>query len=80
MPLVFGTDGVRGRANDELTPEVAVAFGRAVVRTLGDATLLVGRGPAGSSRAAAKADSIAASTLASSLRPDPDSTLRPLSP
>ncbi|HEV3211918.1 MAG TPA: phosphoglucosamine mutase [Acidimicrobiales bacterium] len=43
MPLVFGTDGVRGRANDELTPEVAVAFGRAVVRTLGDATLLVGR-------------------------------------
>ena len=43
MPLVFGTDGVRGRANDELTPEVAVAFGRAVVRTLGTATLLVGR-------------------------------------
>ena len=35
MPLVFGTDGVRGRANDELTPEVAVAFGRAVVRILG---------------------------------------------
>jgi phosphoglucosamine mutase len=43
VPLLFGTDGVRGRANDELTPEVAVAFGRAVVRTLGDATLLVGR-------------------------------------
>jgi len=43
VPLLFGTDGVRGRANDELTPEVAVAFGRAVVRTLGDATLVVGR-------------------------------------
>ena len=43
MPLVFGTDGVRGRANDELTPEVAVAFGRAVVRVLGVPALLVGR-------------------------------------
>jgi len=43
VPLLFGTDGVRGRANDELTPEVAVAFGRAVVRTLGTSALLVGR-------------------------------------
>jgi phosphoglucosamine mutase len=43
VPLVFGTDGVRGRANDELTPEVAVAFGRAVVAVLGVTTLLVGR-------------------------------------
>jgi phosphoglucosamine mutase len=43
VPLVFGTDGVRGRANDELTPEVAVAFGRAVVRILGVPRLLVGR-------------------------------------
>jgi phosphoglucosamine mutase len=42
VPLVFGTDGVRGRANDELTPEVAVAFGRAVVRILGVPTLIVG--------------------------------------
>jgi phosphoglucosamine mutase len=49
VPLLFGTDGVRGRANDELTPEVAVAFGRAVVRTLGGATLLVGRDPRRSS-------------------------------
>jgi phosphoglucosamine mutase len=43
VPLVFGTDGVRGRANDELTPEVAVAFARAVVRTLGVRLLNVGR-------------------------------------
>jgi phosphoglucosamine mutase len=43
VPLVFGTDGVRGRANDELTPEVAVAFGRAVVRILGVKRVLVGR-------------------------------------
>ena len=43
MPLVFGTDGVRGRADAELTPEVAFAFGRAVVATLDVPTLLVGR-------------------------------------
>jgi len=30
----FGTDGVRGVANTELTPELAVGLGRAVVRTL----------------------------------------------
>ena len=42
-PLSFGTDGVRGRANDELTPEYALAFGRAVVRVLGPARLFVGR-------------------------------------
>ncbi len=43
MPLSFGTDGVRGRANDELTPEHALRFGRAVVVVLGAASLLVGR-------------------------------------
>jgi phosphoglucosamine mutase len=42
VPLAFGTDGVRGHA-DELTDDVAVAFGGAVVRTLGAGTLLVGR-------------------------------------
>jgi phosphoglucosamine mutase len=42
-PLSFGTDGVRGRANDELTPEHALRFGRAVVTVLGATTLLVGR-------------------------------------
>jgi phosphoglucosamine mutase len=43
VPLSFGTDGVRGRANDELTPEHALRFGRAVVVVLGAASLLVGR-------------------------------------
>jgi phosphoglucosamine mutase len=42
-PLSFGTDGVRGRANDELTPEYALAFGRAVVRVLHPAQILIGR-------------------------------------
>jgi phosphoglucosamine mutase len=31
---LFGTDGVRGVANTELTPELALGLGRAVVRTL----------------------------------------------
>ena len=31
----FGTDGVRGLANVELTPELALALGRAAVRVLG---------------------------------------------
>ena len=33
---LFGTDGIRGRANEEpLTPELAVAFGRAVAAKFG---------------------------------------------
>lgn len=39
----FGTDGVRGVANTELTPEVVLALGRAAARTLGDGPFLVGR-------------------------------------
>jgi phosphoglucosamine mutase len=31
---LFGTDGIRGVANTELTPELALGLGRAVVRTL----------------------------------------------
>ena len=42
-PLTFGTDGVRGRANAELTPELALALGRAVARALPARVLLVGR-------------------------------------
>jgi phosphoglucosamine mutase len=42
-PLSFGTDGVRGRANDELTPEYALAFGRAVVRVLRPESIYLGR-------------------------------------
>jgi phosphoglucosamine mutase len=39
----FGTDGVRGLANVELTPEVVTALGRAAARTLPGGTFLVGR-------------------------------------
>ena len=34
MGQLFGTDGIRGIANTELTPELALGLGRAVVRTL----------------------------------------------
>ena len=34
MSLSFGTDGVRGVANSELTPEFVLALGRAIARTL----------------------------------------------
>ncbi|HLW45770.1 MAG TPA: phosphoglucosamine mutase [Acidimicrobiales bacterium] len=39
----FGTDGVRGVANSELTAELAVALGRAAVRVLDATTFVVGR-------------------------------------
>src|SRR5690349_20524707 len=39
----FGTDGVRGVANAELTPELVVALGRAAARVLPGGTFLVGR-------------------------------------
>jgi phosphoglucosamine mutase len=35
MTLKFGTDGVRGVANEELTPELVLALGRAAARVLG---------------------------------------------
>ena len=41
--LRFGTDGVRGVANTELTPEFALSLGRAAARVLGGATFVVGR-------------------------------------
>ena len=39
----FGTDGVRGLANDTLTPEVALAVGRAAVTLSGGRPVLIGR-------------------------------------
>ena len=39
----FGTDGVRGVANVDLTPELVLALGRAVARHITAATFLVGR-------------------------------------
>ena len=37
MSLKFGTDGVRGVANVELTPELALLLGRSAARVLGGA-------------------------------------------
>lgn len=50
MAAVFGTDGVRGRANVDLTPELAVQLGRALVTVLADSgerrpSVIVGRDP-----------------------------------
>ena len=42
MALRFGTDGLRGVANVELTTHVAFALGRAAARTLAANTFLVG--------------------------------------
>src|SRR3954468_8031499 len=43
MSLKFGTDGVRGVANTELTPELVLSLGRAAARVLGGSSFLVGR-------------------------------------
>ena len=43
MPARFGTDGVRGVANEELTAELALALGRATARVLPAPTFVVGR-------------------------------------
>ena len=50
MGSIFGTDGVRGIANVDLTPELAVALGRALVTVLHDEgekrpSIVVGRDP-----------------------------------
>ncbi|MBX3285450.1 MAG: phosphoglucosamine mutase, partial [Actinobacteria bacterium] len=42
MTLKFGTDGVRGVANQELTPELALTLGRAAARVLGGSRWLIG--------------------------------------
>jgi phosphoglucosamine mutase len=39
----FGTDGVRGLANAELTPEYVLALGRAAARVLGGPRFVIGR-------------------------------------
>jgi phosphoglucosamine mutase len=43
VALRFGTDGVRGSANNELTPDVAMALGRASVEVLGSQGFVIGR-------------------------------------
>ena len=42
MGISFGTDGIRGVANVELTPELALALGRAAVAVLGGDRWLIG--------------------------------------
>jgi phosphoglucosamine mutase len=43
LTLKFGTDGVRGVANVELTPELVLSLGRAAARVLPGSTFLIGR-------------------------------------
>lgn len=44
MTLQFGTDGIRGLANRELTPELVTALGRSAARILGtDLPFVIGR-------------------------------------
>ncbi|HEX2849838.1 MAG TPA: phosphoglucosamine mutase [Acidimicrobiales bacterium] len=43
MSLTFGTDGVRGVANQDLTPELVLALGRAAARVLGAGPWQLGR-------------------------------------
>ncbi|HUF31726.1 MAG TPA: phosphoglucosamine mutase [Acidimicrobiales bacterium] len=43
MTLRFGTDGIRGVANVELTPELVLALGRATATVLGGGRVLVAR-------------------------------------
>ncbi len=50
MGSLFGTDGIRGSANVELTPELALALGRALVTLLQESTddrpaIVIGRDP-----------------------------------
>jgi phosphoglucosamine mutase len=42
VPLRFGTDGLRGTANRELTPEVAVVLGRAAAMVLTESDWFIG--------------------------------------
>jgi len=45
MSRLFGTDGVRGLANADLTPELALSLAAAAARVLGARTAVVGRDP-----------------------------------
>ena len=45
MARLFGTDGVRGLANDDITPELALSLSVAAAHVLGDASLAQGRRP-----------------------------------
>ena len=38
----FGTDGIRGRANDVITPEIALKVGKAAGSSSSTATIAIG--------------------------------------
>src|SRR3954469_16331625 len=42
MPVRFGTDGVRGEANVELTPQIALALGQAAASVVAGTDWLIG--------------------------------------
>jgi phosphoglucosamine mutase len=50
VSLRFGTDGVRGVAGTELTPELVLAFGRAAARVLAGPIATGATGPSGAAR------------------------------
>jgi phosphoglucosamine mutase len=74
---LFGTDGIRGLANGPvLTPELAVAFGRATARHFGGGPIVIGRdtrrsGPMLESAVAAGAASMGANVLILGVVPTP---------
>ncbi len=76
MPKYFGTDGVRGKAGEELTVELALALGRAASRAFRPRRVLLARdtrtsGPALAAAAAAGLTSQGAHVLDAGILPSP---------
>ena len=68
MPNMFGTDGVRGLANRDLTAQLALDLGDAAVRVLGDGEVREERQPEGRRRALVGRDTrVSGDFLASAL-------------
>ncbi len=61
MAVHFGTDGIRGRADDEITPAVAYRLGVAVARVFGAQPVIIGYDTRASSPALAAAAAAGAS-------------------
>ncbi len=86
MTRMFGTDGVRGLANREVTAELALGLAAAAARVLSERGELaghrphavVGRDPRASGEFLAAA-TIASSTVSASLCPPREKNLMPLS-
>ncbi len=76
MPKLFGTDGVRGKAGEELTVDLALALGRAAALAFRPKKVLVARdtrlsGPALSAACAAGLASAGATVLDADILPSP---------